>query len=317
MPAGHPNPLNHEVVQPLLDRICPGHLFESATPAGAAYTNRVHIVRAAAPGGHRTLLVIKQLTDSLDSRRATAEFHGLRIAHRHGIPVPEPLFLDADGNVLGVPGLVTGYVEGAQVMRPSCVRAWAERQAEALLAIHDISPTGGERRFLYEGEALGLYFLTGHWPAAHAAHPLAGQIHSAIERFRPELDRVRPRLLHMDYWPGNVLWSGDRIAAVVDWDGAAMGDRALDVGNFRMEMHLRGIKDAADIFLRRYEAGAGEVKNLVFWELAAAARPLPNPAAWLIDPSQERARAGGSGSALRNYEEFVAGALARIGKGGR
>lgn len=315
MKAGNPKPLNPAVMQPLLDRIAPGHRFESATPAGAAYTNRVHIVRAISPRGHKLSLVVKQLTDSRDSRRAAAEYHGLKLAHRHGIPAPEPLLLDADGRDLGVPGLVTGFVSGAQVMNPSDVVAWAERLAEVLLAIHDITPSAEERGGLYDGEGIGLYFLTGHWPAANAGHPLAEQIYAAIEQFRPELRSTRPAFLHMDFWPGNVLWHQDRIAAVVDWDGAAVGDRALDVGNFRMEMHLRGIKEAADIFLRRYEADAGVVENLPFWELAAAARPLPDPLAWLLDPPIRSQNGPGSQEVLGNFNEFVAAALARIHSG--
>ena len=255
--------------------------------------------------------MVKQLTDSLDPRRATAEFQGLRVAHRHGIPVPEPLLLDADGRVLGVPGLVTGFVDGAQVMKPGNVAAWAEKLAEVLLSIHAITPSAEERADLYDGEEIGLYFLGGHWPAANAGHPLAERIYGAIEQFRPELCSTRPAFLHMDFWPGNVLWNRGRIAAIVDWDGAAVGDRALDVGNFRMEMHLRGIKDAADIFLRRYEADAGAVENLAFWELAAAARPLPDPLAWLLDPPDGT----DNRDMLGNFNEFVAGSLTRIRRG--
>ena len=308
MKAGRPRPLDLAVVQPLLDRVAPGLRFASADPAGAAYTNKVHVVRAVSPRGHQISLVFKQLTDSLDSKRATAEFRGLSVAHRHGIPVPEQLLLDASGCALGVPGLVTGFVEGAQVMRPKNVAAWAEAMADALLAIHDITPSADDRADLYDGEEIGLYFLSGRWPADNARHPLAEQIYGAIEKFRPELESTRPAFLHMDFWPGNVLWNRGRITAIVDWDGAAVGDRALDVGNFRMEMHLRGIRAAADIFLRRYEAGAGAVANLPFWELAAAARPLPNPLAWILDPP------GGVGNQvlLRNFNEFVAGAVARI-----
>jgi aminoglycoside phosphotransferase (APT) family kinase protein len=298
-------------VQPLLDQIVIGLRFESATPAGAAYTNRVHIVRAVSPQGRIDSFVIKQLTDSLDPRRAIAEFQGLKVAHRHGIPVPEPLLLDADGRFLGVPGLVTGFVEGAQMMSTGDVLAWAEQLAQVLLSIHDITPSAVESGGLYEGEDIGLYFLRGRWPSANAGHPLAEQIYGAVERFRPELGSTRPAFLHMDFWPGNVLWNRGRIAAVVDWDGAAVGDRALDVGNFRMEMHLRGIRQAADMFLRRYEAEAGPVENLAFWELAAAARPLPDPLTWLIDPPAN-AR---SGDLLRNFNEFVFGALARIHRG--
>ena len=31
------------------------------------------------------------------------------------------------------------------------------------------------------------------------------------------------RLLHGDYWPGNVLWQQGRLAAVLDWEDAALG----------------------------------------------------------------------------------------------
>ena len=94
--------------------------------------------------------------------------------------------------------------------------------------------------------------------------------------------------LHMDFWPGNILWVDGRISAVLDWDASAYGDPAIDVGNFRMEMHLRGIKEAADPFLEYYQALSGPVRNLGFWELACAARRYQtrprgyrNPAIWV------------------------------------
>ena len=312
MKAGQHKPIDRSLAQFLLDEVVPGHRFESATPAGAAYTNRVHVVKAVSAQGHDARIVVKQLTDSRDSRRAIAEYHGLRVGHRHGLPVPEPLLLDADGSVLGVPGLVTGFVAGEQVMKPGSVAAWAEQLADALLAIHSVTPSAAERSQLYDGEEIGLYFLTGHWPSANAGHPLAVHIYEAIEQFRPELRKARPTFLHMDFWPGNVLWAQGRIAGVVDWDAAAVGDRAIDVGNFRMEMHLRGIKEAADIFLRRYEAGAGEVENLAFWDLAAAARPLPNPTAWLIDASEDQSDRSRELARLKNFNEFVTAAIVRL-----
>ena len=317
MKAGQYKPIDRSLAQLLLDEVAPGHRFESATPAGAAYTNQVHVLKAVSGRGHGVRIVVKQLTDSRDSRRAIAEYHGLRVAHRHGLPVPEPLLLDADGSVLGVPGLVTGFIAGEQVMSPGSVSAWAEQLADALLTIHAVTPSAAEGSQLYDGEEIGLYFLTGHWPSANAGHPLSAQIYEAIEQFRPELRKTRPRFLHMDFWPGNVLWNRGRIAGVVDWDATAVGDRAIDVGNFRMEMHLRGIREAADIFLRRYEAGAGEVENLAFWDLAAAARPLPKPIAWLLDPPKDRAGRVDESAVLRNYFRFVSEAIARMKEGGR
>ena len=110
----------------------------------------------------------------------------------------------------------------------------------------------------------------------------------------------------MDYWPGNVLWHEGRISAVLDWDAAAYGDPALDVAYFRMNMYLRGIKEAADIFLKHYEAESGaRVRNLGFWELSRAAGPLPNPALW-IPMSREMGDAGSTDDrADTDYYEFV------------
>ena len=97
--------------------------------------------------------------------------------------------------------------------------------------------------------------------------------------------------MHIDYWMGNVLWNQGRITAVVDWEEAACGDPGIDVAYCRMDMCLNGIGHrAADEFLNVYEAEIGRrVANLGFWELAAAARPMFNPAGWLTEPLvQER-----------------------------
>ena len=91
---------------------------------------------------------------------------------------------------------------------------------------------------------------------------------------------------------------------------------ALDVGYFRLNMYLRGIKEAADVFLEHYEAARGPVTNLGFWELACAARALPDPAAW-IPASREMGDLGATDDrAETDYYEFVEGALRRA-RGGR
>lgn len=40
-------------------------------------------------------------------------------------------------------------------------------------------------------------------------------------------------LVHMDFHPGNVLVDGGRLSGVVDWDGAARGDRHFDLVTLR------------------------------------------------------------------------------------
>lgn len=123
---------------------------------------------------------------------------------------------------------------------------------------------------------------------------------------------VSPVLVHLDYWHGNILWHRGRISAVVDWDFAGYGDPAIDVAYFRMNMYLRGIKEAADVFLRAYEEGAGKVvKNLGSRELAAAAQPLPDPMLWIPLDSEMGGKTNTDELANAEFEEFVMGALQR------
>ena len=148
-----------------------------------------------------------------------------------------------------------------------------------------------------------------------SGHPLSDTIYSAIRELRFGIRKVPPVFLHMDYWPGNVLWLDGRVSAVLDWDAAAYGDPALDVGYFRMNMYLRGIKEAADIFLDHYEAARGPVRNLGFWELACAARPLPDPAAWIPFSRQMGDLGATDDRADTDYYKFVEDAMRRAREG--
>ena len=273
------------------------------------------MLEAESPGGRTLRLVVKRLTDDPDPKRAAAEFHGLQIARRHGIPAPEPVLLDRTGNTLGTPGLVTTFVEGAQIASPADPGGWARNLARLLLRVHDVSPDANERKHIYDGVDMGLYFLTDHWPASMAGHALTETIFGAVQELRAEVRPAPPVLLHMDFWPGNVLWHAGHVTALLDWDAASYGDPALDVGYFRMNMYLRGIKEAAGPFLRHYEAESGPVRNLGFWELACAARPLPDPAAW-IPCSREMGDLGATDDRARtDYYEFVHDALRRAREG--
>ena len=301
--------------QCVVDTVARGNRLLSITPARAAFTNVVDVLDTDSPDGQSRRLVVKRMTDEPDPERATADFHGLQIARRHGIPAPEPVFLDATGELLGVPGIVTRFVRGRQIANPEDPVVWARNLADLLIRIHDVSPDANERKGIYDGTELGLYFLTGDWPEKMSGHPLSDSIYGAIRELRFGIRVVPPVFLHMDYWPGNVLWFDGRVSAVLDWDAAGYGDPALDVGYFRMNMYLRGIKAAADVFLEHYEAARGPVVNLGFWELACAARPLPNPAAW-IPESREMGDLGATDDrAETDYYEFVEGAVRRAWEG--
>jgi aminoglycoside phosphotransferase (APT) family kinase protein len=118
------------------------------------------------------------------------------------------------------------------------------------------------------------------------------------------IKRVAPVLLHLDYWSGNILWHENEISAVIDWEEAAFGDPAVDLGYARMNMCLMGLPDAADEFLRVYESETGhKVENLGIWELAASVRPMIDPEDWMV--------AGMNGLHRDIFLQFIANAKKR------
>ncbi|MDP6714787.1 MAG: phosphotransferase, partial [SAR202 cluster bacterium] len=208
-------PLTTEHAQRILHAISRDLTLVSVSPAYGAFTNEVRILECRTPAGSALRLAVKMMTDddAWDAPlRASADFHGLLIARAHGIPAPEPLLLDDTGEVLGAPGIVTRMVEGRQIAAPENVREWAELQAETLLKIHDVTPTEDERKHLYVGNELGLYFLERDYPERMAGHPLSETIYDAIRELGHNIEKIPAVFIHMDYWPGNVLWHKGKIS---------------------------------------------------------------------------------------------------------
>jgi aminoglycoside phosphotransferase (APT) family kinase protein len=296
-----------EAMGALLAQVAPGSILRAIEPLPGSYSNSTHLVRARSPDGSSLRLVVRRyrVFGSYDrGKKARREYRTFELVRRHGIPAPQPVYLDEGGTILGVPGIVTRYVEGSQVTSPSKPAAWARALAEMLARIHRTPCSPEIEGYLLDADSEASWFLRSDTvPDYMEAHPQGAAVWAAARDVLPGLQNVEPTLVHIDYWPGNILWSGDRITAVVDWEEAAYGDQGIDVAYCRMQMILKGMGSVADEFVDAYEIEAGQrVSNLGFWELAAAARPMFSPGGW-IDGSPARER----------FSRFIAGALERVG----
>src|SRR5690606_20167294 len=144
-------------------------------------------------------------------------------------------------------------------------------------------------------------------------HPAGQAIWQAVREELPHLQPVRPALVHIDYWTGNLLWAGGRITAVLDWEEAAQGDPGYDVAYLRAELALLGGQSLADEFLAAYTSVTGRpVPNLALWELAAAVRFIEDPAG-MIPEWQSFGPVDCSPAVVQQrFDQFVASALARL-----
>lgn len=88
--------------------------------------------------------------------KARREFKTLAALQNHRVPVPQPLYLDDTGTLLGSPGIVTEYVAGQQIMAQPESLAWVEKievVAQTLAHIHATPYDADLQQFLIDSNA--------------------------------------------------------------------------------------------------------------------------------------------------------------------
>ncbi len=196
--------------------------------------------RFCAEGVRRSawLVMRRDPVSSLIRTSRTAEFHALARAHAAGLPVPEPLFLDAAGERLGSPGFLMRCVDGGRAAGlfeadPYGVNArpLGTEVFGALGRLHALAPAEDDRAALpFQPPAERL----AHWAAeldAHARHPqpIARAALRWLIAHCPDPSGP-PALVHGDFRSGNFLFSPEgRLLALLDWEMAHLGDPMEDL----------------------------------------------------------------------------------------
>lgn len=277
--------LSPPTIDRLLDLLAPGSSLSSIRSMKGGFTNFTHLVEATGSTGDTVCLVVRRYSDLYRDPRekARGEYSALRILRANDVPVATPLHLDVDGAVLGAPGIVMSYLQGSHVVSSWSQKSRSAKLADTLARIHSISVGEPEIGYLLDADQVSTYFWDwdGHQEPLES-HPDGPAVEDAIRSLKQSAPPVSHGLVHTDLWMGNVLWDRNEISGVIDWETAAYGNPAIDVAYSRMDMCMVGLFEAADCFLKSYEAATGShVENLELWELVAAAGLLPDPARWL------------------------------------
>ena len=221
---------------------------------------------------------------------------------RGDLPVPAWVGKEDDDSILGAPFLVMGRVDGqAATQRPNYnVEGWlverspAERLAHfrnaltALAKLHEIDWRDGFQ-FLDRPDrgAPGLEQYLGYLVAWHAARGQGRTLPILDTAMRWVLDNRPARtdtcVLWGDPTPSNVMWRPDgSVAALIDWELAALGPRELDLAwwlyfddlfsrRFGVE-RLEGLP-TRDETVAIYEAAAGrKLGDLDYYDVVVALR---------------------------------------------
>jgi aminoglycoside phosphotransferase (APT) family kinase protein len=220
----------------------------------------------------------------------------LNALHQTSVPVPAPLGACDDEVVIGAPFYVMEHVEGEVLdseLQAGTYLPWQRWQLgmeliEVMARLHALSP--GEHG-LGDLSPPGVYAerhlrrWSRQWDA-QATRDLPA-VREAVRRLQAAAPGAAERaLVHHDYRLGNVITGGGDIRAVLDWELAALGDPAADLGYLGVRMavpaaalgppgeplRLSGFP-SFDQMVERYEHVTGRpVRGLGFHRALAALR---------------------------------------------
>jgi aminoglycoside phosphotransferase (APT) family kinase protein len=122
----------------------------------------------------------------------------------------------------------------------------------------------------------------------------------ALEIFHRPAPDEPPVFIHRDFHPGNVLWTGARPSAIVDWLHGCLGPASVDIAHCRLNLWLDIGPQAADGLLDAYRAIGVELPtHNPYWDIADAM-------SWRIDPVRD------GFTRARRYESFVVTAVTAL-----
>ncbi len=241
----HSSVCEEDACAALVEAALPGARIEACEPLTGGVSATVSRLDLTLADGWALRCVLrehgKRQCAAPHSHRPTLEFDLLEALHDYGLPVPRPIAFAEGGVERGgesdqqdfgareTPFVLCQYVEGETGIRAALAERQIETMAWQLAAIH-AAPTDTlpDLPLRIDPQAGLLEFL----PRAVVWTRLRAQ----IEKLGPQPYCGEPCLLHGDYWPANIVWREDRIAAVLDWEDAALGDPLSDVACAQLEL---------------------------------------------------------------------------------
>ena len=300
----------------IAERIAPGASLARAWTLQGGISARMTALELVLPGGETRRAILRQPGSwavAENPQAAAHEYRMLQIVRAFGVAAPAPLLLDESSAILPLPYLVVEFIDGQVENSPADVAAFVAQMAAELAHIHRIDGTRPELASLPNRDG----WLAG----ARTERPVEVDEALGPRRIRAVLNASwplphpnAPVLLHGDPWPGNIVWRDGRLAAMIDWEEAHVGDPLEDLAIARFDVLSMLGRDGMEQLTRAYASAQPQVDlaDLPYWDLYAALRPVSNIAAW-ADGWSDLGRRDISEAVLRvAHREFVAQAFARL-----
>jgi aminoglycoside phosphotransferase (APT) family kinase protein len=185
-----------------------------------------------ADGAVQPCILLAQVAGKHVESDTAEEYRILRAMMGHGLCAPAALALDAHGAVAGGPALVLERVDGQAgaveflKLGGETGRTATEALARAIAGVHafDWKAAGLTARNPLDEIRL--------WESRFLAHrleplPVLAHLFRWLKAHIPTPTRLS--LIHGDLRPGNFLFEGSKVNALLDWEMAHIGDPAADI----------------------------------------------------------------------------------------
>ena len=258
----------------VLRRFDPACRLLSFRPLEGGSSTAMSLLEVSCADGNRSRLVFRQcgpvnLEANPDS--AETEFLLLNRLHACGLPVPRALLRGGSDTLFAIPWLLTDHCPGEPEWAPHDAMESARSMADFLVRLHALEPG--------DGFAFVPRQAIPDCPAATAASDPGLPRPDVLAARWPPRRANRARLLHGDFWAGNVLWQEDGISAVVDWEDAMIGDPLADLAVARSNLVWSHGPGPCRAFTSRYARSADcDLSQLWLWDLHAAWSMAPHAA---------------------------------------
>ncbi|MFJ7770291.1 phosphotransferase family protein [Streptomyces sp. NPDC097107] len=295
MSPDHPPGLDLDRLRGLLDRERPG-LVTGPLSGRLIEGGRSNLTYAVSDGTARWVVRRPPLGHVLATAHDMKREHRVISAlHPTDVPVPRPVLLCEDEEVIGSPFYVMEFVDGTPYrtadqlapLGPERTRAAVLNLVDTLVELHAVDPAAVGLGDFGRPEGF-LDRQLRRWAKqldASRNRDLAGidELHATLGRELP--GSPAPTVVHGDYRLDNVLIGGDRdeINAILDWEMSTLGDPLTDLGLLVMYSMPLGMPDspvsttaqapghpAPAELIERYAARSGRDVSAVAWYTAFA-----------------------------------------------
>jgi aminoglycoside phosphotransferase (APT) family kinase protein len=234
----------------------------------------------------------------------TRESQVQRQLARSSVPAPTSISVDPTGATAGEPVHLMSRLPGRLELGRADDGVIAQL-AELLVQIHTFEPGGESWPRAYQSWAPPSKRVVPAWATRAALW------REAFEVLEQEAPAYRPRFLHRDYHPGNVLWDHGRISGVVDWVETSTGPAALDVAHCTTGLALLHGLGVAGRFARAYAEAGGRVDDRAYWQVMDVVGFLPSPRK-VTEPWRAAGREMEDALAEQRLEDLLEAALSDL-----